>query len=280
MIVVVKRDGRKEVPYNIEKIKKAVLKAFSNTENTMPDWVVNKIDETIQASGKEKLNVEEIQDIVEDILMDTPFKKEAKAYIKWRDKQAAKREANMLSQVKGLLKHTDKYLMRENANKKAELTNVQQSYLGGILSTAYCRNQVFTKDVLKAHDKGAIHIHDMDMSAMEGITNCSLLNLEDPLYNGTVLNEVGIDPQTKFGVACTVATQIIQGVAGLQYGGITVTMSHLVPALKMTYDSLKKKAYRVAKNPEEYLQVEYKEKLSDGIQTFMYQVNSMFTTQG
>ena len=234
MIVVVKRDGRKEVPYNIEKIKKAVLKAFSNTENTMPDWVVNKIDETIQASGKEKLNVEEIQDIVEDILMDTPFKKEAKAYIKWRDKQAAKREANMLSQVKGLLKHTDKYLMRENANKKAELTNVQQSYLGGILSTAYCRNQVFTKDVLKAHDKGAIHIHDMDMSAMEGITNCSLLNLEDPLYNGTVLNEVGIDPQTKFCVACTVATQIIQGVAGLQYGGITITMSHLVPALKMT----------------------------------------------
>lgn len=280
MIVVVKRDGKKEVPYSIEKIKKAVLKAFADTENTMPDWVINKIDDTIQASGKEKLNVEEIQDIVEDILMDTPFKKEAKAYIKWRDKQAAKREANLISQVKGLFKHTDKYLMRENANKKAELTNVQQSYLGGILSTAYCRTQVFTKDVLKAHDKGAIHIHDMDMSAMEGITNCSLLNLEDALYNGTVLNEVGIDPQTKFSVACTVATQIIQGVAGLQYGGITVTMSHLVPALKMTYNSLREKAYRVAKNPEEYIKEEYREKLADGIQTFMYQVNSMYTTQG
>ncbi len=280
MIVVVKRDGKKEVPYSIEKIKKAVLKAFADTENTMPDWVIDKIDDMIQASGKEKLNVEEIQDIVEDILMDTPFKKEAKAYIKWRDKQAAKREANLISQVKGLFKHTDKYLMRENANKKAELTNVQQSYLGGILSTAYCRTQVFTKDVLKAHDKGAVHIHDMDMSAMEGITNCSLLNLEDPLYNGTVLNEVGIDPQTKFSVACTVATQIIQGVAGLQYGGITVTMSHLVPALKMTYNSLSEKAYRVAKNPEEYIKEEYREKLADGIQTFMYQVNSMYTTQG
>lgn len=280
MIVVVKRDGKKEVPYSIEKIKKAVLKAFADTENVMPDWVIDKIDDMIQASGKEKLNVEEIQDIVEDILMDTPFKKEAKAYIKWRDKQAAKREANLISQVSGLFKHTDKYLMRENANKKAELTNVQQSYLGGILSTAYCRTQVFTKDVLKAHDKGAVHIHDMDMSAMEGITNCSLLNLEDPLYNGTVLNEVGIDPQTKFSVACTVATQIIQGVAGLQYGGITVTMSHLVPALKMTYNSLREKAYRVAKNPEEYIKEEYKEKLADGIQTFMYQVNSMYTTQG
>lgn len=280
MIVVVKRDGKKEVPYSIEKIKKAVLKAFADTENAMPDWVIDKIDDMIQASGKEKLNVEEIQDIVEDILMDTPFKKEAKAYIKWRDKQAAKREANLISQVKGLFKHTDKYLMRENANKKAELTNVQQSYLGGILSTAYCRTQVFTKDVLKAHDKGAVHIHDMDMSAMEGITNCSLLNLEDPLYNGTVLNEVGIGPQTKFSVACTVATQIIQGVAGLQYGGITVTMSHLVPALKMTYNSLREKAYRVAKNPEEYIKEEYREKLADGIQTFMYQVNSMYTTQG
>ena len=82
MIVVVKRDGKKEVPYSIEKIKKAVLKAFADTENAMPDWVIDKIDDMIQASGKEKLNVEEIQDIVEDILMDTPFKKEAKAYIK------------------------------------------------------------------------------------------------------------------------------------------------------------------------------------------------------
>ena len=89
MIVVVKRDGKKEVPYSIEKIKKAVLKAFADTENTMPDWVIDKIDDMIQASGKEKLNVEEIQDIVEDILMDTPFKKEAKAYIKRRDQQDA-----------------------------------------------------------------------------------------------------------------------------------------------------------------------------------------------
>ena len=280
MITVVKRDGKKEVPYSIGKVRKAISNAFADTDNKMPDWIVDEADKAIHKTGKEKIQVEEIQDIVEDILMDSPFKKEAKEYIRWRGKQASKREASLLSQVKGLFEHTDSYLMRENANKKAELTNVQQSYLGGILSTVYCRSQVFSKDVLRAHDKGALHIHDIDMSAMEAITNCSLLNLYDALYNGTVLNDVGIDKQTKFVTACTVATQIIQGVAGLQYGGITVTMSHLVPALKSNYEILKEKAYRVAKNPEEYIEEEYRAILKDGIQTFMYQVNSMFTTQG
>lgn len=279
-MIVIKRDNKKEVPYSMGKVQKAVSKAFAETENELPPWVIEKIDSKIQATGKEKITVEEIQDIVEDTLMDTPFKKEAKEYIRWRGKQAAKREASLLGQVRGLFDHTDSYLMKENANKKAELTNVQQSYLGGIMSTAYCRSQVFSKDVMRAHDKGAIHVHDIDMSAMEGITNCSLLNLYDALYNGTVLNEVAIDKQTKFKTACTVATQIVQGVAGLQYGGITVTMSHLVPALKSTYEHLKLKAKRVAKDPEAYLEEEYKDALNDGIQTFMYQVNSMFTTQG
>jgi len=280
MITVIKRDGEHEVPYDMGKVLKAVSKAFSATEKKVPNWLIERIDNAIKALSKERIMVEEIQDIVEDILMDSPFKPEAKEYIRWRGKQAEKREANVLNQVNGLFNHSDEYLMKENANKKAELTNVQFSYLGGILGTHYCRTKVFTKDVLRAHDKGALHVHDIDMSAMEGITNCSLLNLYDPLYNGTVLNEVGIDPQHKFGTTCTVATQIIQGVAGLQYGGITVTMSHLVPALKMTYNTLKEKAYRVAKNPEEFLKEEYAEKLTDGVQTFMYQVNSMYTTQG
>lgn len=279
-LLVRKRDNKREVPYDVEKIRNAVSKAFAETETEMPSGIVDEIDKRVNALNKEVVNVEEIQDIVEDVLMDSPYRKEAKEFIKWRDKQASKREANMLAQVKGLFDHSDEYLMKENANKKPELTNVQQSYLGGILSTQYCRNVVFSKDVLRAHDKGAIHVHDMDMSAMEGITNCSLLNLYDALVNGTVLNEVGIDPQTKFVTACTVATQIIQGVAGLQYGGITVTMSHLVPALKSNYEFLKKKAYEVAKDPEKYLEDEYKCVVRDGVQTFMYQVNSMFTTQG
>lgn len=285
MITVIKRDGRKEVPYDVSKVRKAVNKAFSSTHSQSPNWLIERIENEIFSLGKDKVPVEEIQDIVEDVLMDSPFKQEAKEYIRWRGKQAEKRESQMIDQVKGLFSHSNEYLMKENANKKAELTNVQFSYLGCIQSTHYCRTSVFTKDVIRAHDKGALHIHDIDMSAMEGITNCSLLNLEDALYAtdgpvATVMNDVGIDPQTKFTTVCTVATQIIQGVAGLQYGGITVTVSHLVPALKSTYLALKEKAYRIAKYPEEYIKEEYKEKLRDGIQTFMYQVNSMFTTQG
>lgn len=217
-MIVIKRDGKSKVPYSMEKVLKAVTKAFATTGNQVPKWMIEKIDSKIQQAGKDEISVEEIQEIVEDCLMDSEYKQEAKDYIKWRGKRAEMRETNLLSQVRGLFNHSDEYLMKENANKKAELTNVQFSYLGGIQGTHYVRTSVLTKDVLRAHDKGAIHVHDIDMCAMEGITNCSLLNLYDALYNGTVMNEVGIDPQHKFGTACTVATQIIQGVAGLQYG--------------------------------------------------------------
>jgi len=188
----------------------------------------------------------------------------------------------MITQVNGLFDHTDEYLMKENANKKTTLTNVQQSYLGGILSTHYCKTQIFPKDVLEAHEKGAIHIHDMDMSAMPGITNCSLLDLKGPLYEGTVMNDHGIDPQKRFVTACTVATQIIQGVAGLQYGGITVTLSHLVPALEQTAAKIVEIAdkFVIPEKRDEYIAKTYRDILSDGIQTFMYQVNTMYTTQG
>ncbi len=197
----------------------------------------------------------------------------------YRYEHSIRREKSLIEQVSRLFDHSDEYLMKENANKKAELTNVQQSYLAELLGAHYVRTKVFTKDVLKAHDDGAIHIHDMGSCAEEGVTNCSLLNLEDALYNGTVLNEFMIEPQKKFRTACTVATQIIQGVAGLQYGGITITMTHLVKALKMTLERIKKDQQKYHAD-ESYIIDKYREELTDGIQTFMYQVNSMYTTQG
>ena len=185
----------------------------------------------------------------------------------------------MLTSATNLFKGSDPYLMRENANKKAELTNVQFSYLGGLLSSFYCDKIVFPKWLLKSHDKGAIHIHDKYMSAMPGITNCSLLNLKACLYeedkNGicTVLNEVGIIKQTHFVTACTVASQLVMAVAASQYGGITITLSHLVPALRTEAEALK------TKYPDCW-ETLYHKIVSDGVQTLMYQVNSMYTTQG
>lgn len=280
---VIKRDGSK-VEFDILKIVNAIKKAFVSCGYQNEEYldklalsIANTVTLNPMFKSCKEINVECIQDIVENILMSSAYGDVAKEYIRYRDRQSVKRNLKMINQIKGLFNQTDSYLMKENANKKAELNNVQFSYLGGILSTHYCRTQIFPKEILKEHDKGVIHIHDMDMSAIEGITNCSLLNLEDCLCNGTILNDVKIDPQTKFVTACTVATQIIQGVAGLQYGGITITLSHLVNVLKTNYNQLKCNKHFLDK---EDLKTEYKRIIKDGVQTFMYQVNSMFTTQG
>lgn len=276
---VLKSKGKTE-EFDSSRIRNAITKAFASQYSDVEiyikeiDFLMDIILNEINKLNLECIPIDTIQNIVEDTLMLNKYTKVAKAFIIYRNQQALKREMKLLGQVKGLLQQTDSYFLKENANKKAELNNVQFSYLGGIIGAHYCRMQVFPKNVLQAHDDGAIHIHDMDMSAIDSMTNCSLENLEDCLYNGTVLNDVKIDTQTKFTTACTVATQIIQGVAGLQYGGMTVTLSHLVRALKSHYEIIKRDY------PKELWEREYKKIIESGVQTFMYQVNSMYTSQG
>lgn len=273
---VTKRDGRKE-EFNADKIFKALKKAFSACDYSILDEKINEL--IAELRFWDGIEIEDIQNQIEEVLLDFGYKDVAKQFIYYRYQHALKREADMLTSATNLFKGSDPYLMRENANKKAELTNVQFSYLGGLLSSFYCDKIIFPKWLLKSHDKGAIHIHDKDMSAMSGITNCCLQNLKACLYeedeNGicTVLNEVGIKKQTKFLTACTVASQLIQGVAALQYGGQTITLSHLVPALKTETENLKKV------HPNDWKEF-YKRIIKDGVQTLMYQVNSMHTTQG
>lgn len=272
---VIKRGGNKE-EFNADKVQNALTKAFiACGYNVSQDTILELMSQITFWDG---ITIEEIQDQIEEVLADYDYFDVSKQYIIYRYQHALQREAQMLEQVKGLLDSTDNFLMKENANKKAELTNVQFSYLGGLLSSFYCDKVVYPKQLLKSHEKGAIHIHDKDMRALSAITNCSLLNLKSVLYeedeNGicTVLNDVGIVKQTKFLTACTVATQVIQGVAGLQYGGMTITLSHLVPALKSETETLK--------NAYEDWEPYYHKVITDGIQTLLYQVNSLFTTQG
>lgn len=273
---VTKRDGRKE-EFNADRIFKALKNAFIACDYSILDEKINEL--IAELRFWDGIEIEDIQNQIEEVLLDFGYKDVAKQFIYYRYQHALKREADMLTSATNLFKGSDPYLMRENANKKAELTNVQFSYLGGLLSSFYCDKIVFPKWLLKSHDKGAIHIHDKDMSAMPGITNCSLLNLKACLYeedkNGicTVLNEVGIIKQTHFVTACTVASQLVMAVAASQYGGITITLSHLVPALRTEAEALKTKY----PNCWETL---YHKIVSDGVQTLMYQVNSMYTTQG
>lgn len=230
---VIKRDGTIE-EYDFGKVLEALTKAFMSVEKAIPSRFLKKVKDSFDdmvercenGEGECCIDIEKIQDLLEDMILNflnADYNDVKKEFIRYRHERVIAREAKMLQQVNNLFQHSDDYLMKENANKKAELTNVQQSYLGGILSTYYCRTNVFPKRVLEGHDKGAYHIHDMDMRAMEGITNCCLIDLLNALYykNGpvsTVLNDMGIDAQKKFSVACTVATQILQGVAGSQYG--------------------------------------------------------------
>ena len=273
---VTKRDGRKE-EFNADRIFKALKNAFIACDYSILDEKINEL--IAELRFWDGIEIEDIQNQIEEVLLDFGYKDVAKQFIYYRYQHALKREADMLTSATNLFKGSDPYLMRENANKKAELTNVQFSYLGGLLSSFYCDKIVFPKWLLKSHDKGAIHIHDKDMSAMPGITNCSLLNLKACLYeedkNGicTVLNEVGIIKQTHFITACTVASQLVMAVAASQYGGITITLSHLVPALRTEAEALK------TKYPDCW-ETLYHKIVSDGVQTLMYQVNSMYTTQG
>lgn len=273
-MLVIKRDGTKE-EFNADKISNALTKAFEACGYHAVD--VNQL--IAEMSFWDGITIEEIQDEIEEILMDYDYKDVSKQYIIYRYQHALQREAQMLTQTTQFLNGEDNFLMKENANKRAELTNVQFSYLGGLMSQFYCDKVVFPKYLLESHNKGAIHIHDKDMRALPAITNCSLLNLYSTLYeedeNGicTVLNDVGIRKQTKFLQACTVATQIIQGVAGLQFGGMTITLSHLVPALKTEAKKLKKDY------PTTWTNL-YTKTIRDGVQTLLYQVNSLYTTQG
>lgn len=166
---VTKRDGRKE-EFNADKIFKALKKAFIACDYSILDEKINEL--IAELRFWDEINIEDIQNQIEEVLLDFGYKDVAKQFIYYRYQHALHREAAMLTSATNLFKGSDPYLMRENANKKAELTNVQFSYLGGLLSSFYCDKIVFPKWLLKSHDKGAIHIHDKDMSAMSGITNC------------------------------------------------------------------------------------------------------------
>ena len=275
-MIVIKRDGRRE-EFDADKVFKSLKKAFIACDYSILDSKVNELVSELQFW--DEISIEEIQDQIEEVLMDYGYNDVAKQFILYRYQHALQREANMLTQATNLFNGTDSFLMTENANKKAELTNVQFSYLGGLLGKFYCQKVIFPKWLLKSHDKGAIHIHDMDMSAMSGITNCCLINLKACLYeedeNGicTVMNDVGIKKQTHFVTACTVASQLVMATAASQYGGATITLTHLVPALITETNILKKEHPATWKS-------DYKRLIRDGVQTLMYQVNSMYTTQG
>ncbi len=283
-MIVKKRDGRK-VKFNKEKVKVAVLKAFLDVDGEETTYAKDKAREIANyiESLDRNMNVEEIQDEIINKLMASSRKDVATKYVEYRYKRKLIRESNTTDKsILELLDGTNDYWNNENSNKDAKTVTVQRDYLAGITSTDITHRFLLDKDIVDAHNEGILHFHDADYFAQH-IHNCDLLNLDDMLKNGTVLNGVMIEKQHRFLTACTVATQIITAVASSQYGGVTISLTHLAPFIRDSYNIYFKKYLDRGHSEQDsikWAKEDLAKEIADGVQTFNYQINSMSTTNG
>ncbi len=282
---VVKRNGT-IVDFDQTKIANAIGKA----NNEVPEGEratekeINEIIKSVLALKKKRILVEDIQDFIEEKLMAHGHYELAKKYIIYRYTRALVRKANTTDQsIKELIDGESEYWNTENSNKNARIVTTQRDYLAGITSTDITRRFLLPEDVVKAHDEGIIHFHDADYFAQNALHNCDLINLEDMLQNGTNINGVMIEKPHKFLTAMTIATQIITAVTSSQYGGATVTMTHLAPFVRDSYNRYLDMYRKRGLKEEEcvkFAKEDVAREIRDGVQTFQYQVNSMTTTNG
>ena len=290
---IIKRNGT-EVVFDNSKIVAAVEKANTEvpeierlTKEEIED-ITNSVEEECSSMSR-TLNVEEIQNLVEDEIMKREHFSVARKYITYRYKRALVRKANTTDdQILSLIECANEEVKQENSNKNPTINSVQRDYMAGEVSKDITKRLLLPEDVVKAHEDGIIHFHDSDYFAQH-MHNCCLVNLEDMLQNGTVISETMIEKPKSFSTACNVATQIIAQVASSQYGGQSITLSHLAP-----FVDISRKKYRriVAENmknegievTEEQINAlaekNVKEEIKRGVQILQYQVITLMTTNG
>ena len=310
MTEIIKRDGRK-VPFDKSKIVTAILKAFKEVDGSASDYALEKamnIANYIEAIAESReLSIEEIQDFVETGLMKTKRRDVAKAYILYRDQRTRLRGNSIDKTIEEIILGKNDYWAKENSNKNEKIVTTQRDYMAGVVSTDLTMRKLLPKEIADAHNEGIIHFHDADYFAQLALNNCCLINLEDMLQNGTIVNEVMIEKPHKFITASTIATQIILGVSSSQYGGCTISLTHLAPFVRDSFFKYIKDAIKFIDNGDEYINkvasgeekfpgykyiedhypkiYEYakqklEEEINAGVQTFNYQVNSMTNTNG
>ena len=282
---IVKRDGH-IVDYDPEKIRVAIGKANEEVKGRekATKEEIKEIIKYIEDLNKKRILVEDIQDIIEEKLMEFDKYQLAKKYITYRYTRELVRKANTTDQtIKELIEGENEYWNNENSNKNAEVVTTQRDYLAGITSTDITRRFLLPEDIVKAHDSGIIHFHDADYFAQNALHNCELINLDDMLQNGTVINGVMIEKPHRFITAATIATQIILAVTSSSYGGATVSLTHLAPFVRLSYEKYLKKYQERGLSKEDcekFAMQDTKKEVEDGVQTFNYQVNSMTNTNG
>lgn len=283
MNLVIKRNGT-EVPFDEQKIASAIKKA-----GFVKEPAINKIIEKIkyQLSIKGSLTVEEIQDLVELGLMTSSYKSVAREYIRYRKTRELIRENEKANEsILKLIDDKNEYLKTENSNKNHAIASTQRDYIAGEVSKDISMRLLLPTEVVEAHKKGVIHFHDADYF-IQHIFNCSLVNLEDILQNGTVINGTMIEKPHSFSTACNIATQVAAIIASNQYGGQTMSLAHLAPFVEVSRQRIKQEAIAdglaVKLNEEalnEYVEEQVKREITRGVQTIQYQINTLNSSNG
>ena len=279
---IIKRDGH-IVDYIPEKIEIAINKANSEVpeEDRVTDIQINNIIKYIESLNKKRMLVEDIQDIIEIRLMALGKYKLAKTYITYRYTRELVRRSNTTDlSIKELINGENEFWNTEYSNRNAKLVTTQRDYLAGITSNDITRRFLLPEDIVKAHDEGIIHFHDTDYFAQNALHNSSLINLEDMLQNGTNVNGINIIKPHRFLTAMTIATQLINVVSSSEFGGCTISLTHLAPFVRSSYESLlnKYKKRKLSKEDiETFAKEDLKKEINDGVQTFLYQINTMAT---
>ena len=282
---IIKRNNE-VVEFNKTKIKDAIMKAMTYgsgiVEEKIAEDIANEIENIFVKSGKTP-TIYKVEDLVYTKLIDKGQEWTAKYYEGYRAVQSFKRQVNTTDEsILGLIDYSNEDVINENSNKNSTLISTQRDLIAGEVSKDIARRILIPSHIVQAHDEGILHYHDQDYTIQKGAFNCCLINLEDMLQNGTVINKKLVEKPKSFGTACTVTTQIIAQIASSQYGGNTITIKHLAPFLRVSYEKYYKK-YKEKYSEEmakELAQDRTDDELKAGIQTIRYQLSTLHTSNG
>ena len=290
---IIKRSGE-EKSFDITKIENAIRKASQAVDykNALSEGRIKLIAEEVAGVCEARdraMTVEEIQDVVETKIMEMGAHEVAKKYITYRYKQNLLRQANTTDQqIMSLIESNNEDVKQENSNKNPRINSVQRDYMAGEVSKDVATRLLLPADVVQAHKEGIIHFHDMDYYAQH-MHNCDLVNLEDMLQNGTVISGTMIEKPKSFSTACNIATQIIAQVASNQYGGQSISLTHLAPFVEISRQAIRKELQEeceetgVKMSDEMFSKIVEKrvrKEIQKGVQTIQYQVVTLMTTNG
>lgn len=281
---IIKRDGSK-AEFDKLKIENAILKAMKYGSGVLEENIAKNIADEIEKiylQGSPSPTVSKVEELVYKELIDHKQELTAKAYEGYRAVQSFKREVNTTDDsILGLLDKSNEDVLNENSNKNGQLASTQRDLMAGEVSKDIARRKLIPAHIVQAHDEGVLHYHDMDY-AIQPIHNCMLINLEDMLNNGTVINNKLVESPKSFATACTVTTQIIAQIASGQYGGNSITIKHIAPFLRVSYNKYfdKYKEKYSLEMAHELAEDRMLEELKSGIQTIRYQLSTLHTSNG